>query len=84
MSKPFKQLIRNVQGSTALVESKKGNIYPVVISDYVRIKKEIHVNDYGLIRRINGRYYMVDVEKREPVEQDDFNIEDWWEEWENV
>ena len=64
MSKPFKQIIRNVQGSTALVESKKGNIYPVVISDFVRMKKQIKVGDWGIIRRTNGKFYMVDVEKR--------------------
>ena len=84
MNKPFKQIIKNVQGSTALVQSKKGNIYPVIVSDYVRIKKEIHVNDFALVRRINGKYYMVDVEKREPIQQDDFDIEDWWRKMEDA
>ena len=62
MSKPFKQLIRNVQNSTALVQSKKGNVYPVVISDYVRIKKEINVGDTAIVNRVNGTYYLIDVE----------------------
>lgn len=65
MNKPFKQLIRNVQGSTALVESKKGNVYPVVISDYVRLKKTINVGDIGIVRRTNGKYYLIDVEQKE-------------------
>ena len=64
MSKAFRQIVKNVQGSTALVESKKGNIYPVIISDYVRIKKSLKVGDTALVRRINGRYYLVDVEEK--------------------
>lgn len=65
MNKPFRQLIKNVQGSTALVESKKGNIYPVIISDYVRLKKAINVGDTAIVRRTNGKYYMIDVEPKE-------------------
>lgn len=64
MSKPFKQLVRNVQGSTALVESKKGNVYPVIISDYVRLKKEIAVGDTAIVNRLNGTYYLIDVEPK--------------------
>ena len=64
MTKPFKQIIRNVQGSTALVESKKGNTYPVIVSDYVRMKKQIKVGDWGIIRRTNGKFYMIDVAPR--------------------
>ena len=33
----FKQVIVNVQQSTALVESAKGNIYPVTIADRIRL-----------------------------------------------
>lgn len=64
MNKPFQQIVRNVQGSTALVESKKGNIYPVIVSDYVRIKKSLKVGDIALVRRINGKYYLVNVVER--------------------
>jgi bisphosphoglycerate-independent phosphoglycerate mutase (AlkP superfamily) len=65
MSKPFKQIIRNIQGSTALVESAKGNIYPVVISDKVRLQKSfLKVGDIGIINRVNGKYYLIDVEPR--------------------
>lgn len=82
MTRKFRQLVRNVQGSTALVESKKGNVYPVIVSDYVRLKKEVHVGDTAWVRRINGKYYMVDVEKKVPVEdrvpQDDFDMADNW------
>ena len=65
MNKPFKQIIRNVQASTALVESRKGNVYPVIISDYVRLKKSVNVGDTGIVRRINGKYYLIDVEPKE-------------------
>ena len=70
MNKPFKQIIRNVQGSSALVESRKGNIYPVVVSDYVRIHKSkyLKVGVTGLVKRINGRYYLIDVET--PIDED--------------
>ena len=64
MNKPFKQIVRNVQNSTALVESKKGNVYPVVISDYVRMKKEINVGDTAIVNRVNGTYYLIDVEPK--------------------
>jgi len=64
MSKPFKQIVKNVQGSVALVESAKGNIYPVVISDYVRLKKTVKVGDTGIVRRTNGKYYLIDVEPK--------------------
>ena len=61
----FKQIIRNVQGSTALVESAKGNVYPVVIADKVRLSgKKINVGDIGIIHRVNGRYYLYDVEPK--------------------
>ena len=66
-NKPFKQTIKNVQGSTALVESKKGNIYPVIISDYARIHKAkyLKVGSIALVRRINGKYYLIDAEFKE-------------------
>lgn len=60
----FKQLVVNVQGSTALVKSKKGNIYPVIISDYVRLQKSLNVGDTAIVRRINGKYYLIDVQKK--------------------
>ena len=84
MNKPFRQTVKNVQGSTALVESRKGNIYPVVISDYVRIKKTINVGDIALVRNINGRYYLVDVEqKKEDTTSytDEIPIEEMGYEW---
>ena len=65
MNKPFQQLVRNVQGSTALVESKKGNVYPVIISDYVRLKKDLKVGDIALVRRTNGKYYLIDIVERD-------------------
>lgn len=64
MLKPFNQLIKNVQGDTALVESKSGNIYPVMISDYVKMKKTINVGDIAKVIKTNGRYIMVDVEHK--------------------
>lgn len=58
----FKQVIVNVQGSTALVKSTKGNIYPVVVSDQVRLgNKSPKKGDTGVIHRVNGRYYLFDV-----------------------
>lgn len=57
----FKQVIRNVQDPTALVESAKGNVYPVTIADKVRYSGEMpEVNDIGIIHRVNGKYYLVD------------------------
>ena len=61
----FKQVIKNVQYDTALVESRKGNIYPVTIADRVRYGEEMpRVNDIGIIHRVNGKYYLYDFEKR--------------------
>ena len=58
----FKQVIVNVQSSTVQVKSNRGNIYPVVISDQVRLSgKPIKKNDIGIIHRVNGRYYLYDV-----------------------
>lgn len=57
----FKQIIRNVQGSTALVESSKGNVYPVTIADRIRLSGRMpKVNDTGIIHRVNGKYYLYD------------------------
>ena len=52
-----------MQGSTALVQSRKGNIYPVIVSDFVRIKKfrQLKVGAIGIVTRVNGRYYLTDV-----------------------
>ena len=65
MNKPFPQIIKNFQGSTALVESKKGNIYPVIVSDRVRQTKgtEIEVGDIAMVRKWANKYFMVDVKK---------------------
>jgi hypothetical protein len=61
----FKQVIKNVQQSTALVESSKGNIYPVVIADRIRLSdRKPEVGDIAIIHRVNGRYYLYDFEKR--------------------
>ena len=61
----FKQKIRNVQGSLALVESRKGNVYPVVIADRVRLSGRVpKVNDTAIIHRVSGRYYLYDFEPK--------------------
>ena len=58
----FHQEIVNVQQSTAQVKSAKGNIYPVVIADRLRLsRKPINIGDTGVIHRVNGRYYLYDV-----------------------
>ena len=69
MKKAFEQTIKHVQGSSALVESRKGNIYPVIVSDFVRIKKfrELQVGAIGLVKRVNGKFYLVDVKPKEPT-----------------
>ena len=57
----FKQIIRNVQGSTALVESAKGTVYPVTIADRIRLSKRTpDVGDTGIVHRVNGKYYLYD------------------------
>lgn len=62
----FKQIIKNVQASTCLVESKKGNIYPAVIADRVRLSGRIpKEGDIGIIHRVNGKYYLYDFEPRQ-------------------
>jgi len=62
----FKQVIVNVQQSTVLVKSAQGNIYPVVISDRVRLSEnKPKKGDIGIVHRINGRYYLYDVEKKQ-------------------
>ena len=63
----FKQVIVNVQQSTAQVKSAKGNIYPVIIADRIRLNKNItlEVGDIAIIHRVNGKYYLYDVEKRQ-------------------
>ena len=61
----FKQVIKNVQQSTALVESGKGNIYPVVIADRIRLSDRTpEVGDIGIVHRVNGKYYLYDFESR--------------------
>ena len=58
----FKQVIVNVQQSTAMVKSTSGNVYPVVISDRLRLSgKKINEGDTGVVHRVNGRYYLYDV-----------------------
>lgn len=58
----FRQVIVNVQDSTAMVESSKGNRYPVIISDKLRLSdKSINVGDTGIVHRVNGKYYLYDV-----------------------
>ena len=58
----FKQVIVNVQASTVLVKSAKGNIYPVIVSDKVRLSgKTIKKGDTGVVHRTNGKYYLYDV-----------------------
>lgn len=67
----FKQLIRNVQSSTCLVESKKGNVYPVVIADRVRLSGKLpKVGDIGIVHRVNGKYYLYDFEPKKSEEKD--------------
>ena len=62
----FKQVIKNVQQSTALVESRSGNIYPVVIADRVRLSdRKPQVGDTAIIHRVNGKYYLYDFEPRQ-------------------
>ena len=71
----FKQVIKNVQQSTALVESSKGNIYPVVIADRIRLSNRTpEVGDIGIVHRVNGKYYLYDFEKR-PDETDSYLAE---------
>ena len=78
MKKPFQQIIKNVQGSTALVQSRKGNIYPVIISDFVRIKKSqfLKVGAIGIVKRINGKYYLIDVKSSNYEENTHIPTED--------
>lgn len=63
----FKQVIVNVQQSSVQVKSAKGNIYPIVIADRVRLNKNItpEIGDIAIVHRVNGRYYLYDVEKRQ-------------------
>ena len=65
MKKSFQQIIKDVYGSTALVQSRKGNIYPVIVSDYVRLKKThlLKVGAIGIVTRLNGRYYLTDIKE---------------------
>ena len=60
----FKQEIVNVQSSIVLVKSRKGNIYPTIVSDQVRLSskgKNMKVGDTGVVHRVNGKYYLYDV-----------------------
>lgn len=62
----FTQVIKNVQQSTALVESSKGNIYPVVIADRIRLSdKQPKVGDIAIIHRVNGKYYLYDFKPKQ-------------------
>ena len=65
--KPIRQEIVNVNGSTVQVKSSKGNIYPIVISDFVRIKKPalVKAGNIGIVNKTpNGNWYLIDVEKK--------------------
>lgn len=58
----FKQVIVNVQQSSVQVQSRTGNIYPIVIADRVRLSgKPINIGDTAVVHRVNGRYYLYDV-----------------------
>ena len=62
----FKQVIKNVQQSTALVESSKGNIYPVVIADRIRLSNRTpKVGDIAIIHRVNAKYYLYDFKPKQ-------------------
>ena len=70
MSETIKQIIKNVdmKNGTAWVTSKAGKTYPVEISDKVRMTMNPTKDDFAIIRIINGRWIMVDVQKKLPVE----------------
>jgi hypothetical protein len=63
-NKPVKQSIRNVdyKRKTALVESSKGKVYPVTLSDQA-LAKNVTETDTAIVRKVNGYWIMIDVEK---------------------
>ena len=61
MVNEFKQEIVNVQESSALVKSAKGNIYPVEIADRIRLSDRTpKIGDMAIVHRVNGKYYLYD------------------------
>lgn len=65
----FKQEIVNVQASSVLVKSTKGNIYPVIVSDQVRLSgRTPKIGDTGVIHRVNGKYYLFEVIPKNKLE----------------
>lgn len=63
-NKPVKQTIKNIdyKNKTALVQSKKGKIYPVILSDRT-LAKNVTETDIAIVKKINGHWIMIDVEK---------------------
>lgn len=64
-NKAVKQKIRNIdyKRKTALVESSKGKVYPVILSDQA-LAKDVTETDIAIVRKTNGNWIMIDVEKK--------------------
>lgn len=80
-AKAVKQLIRNIdyKRKTALVESKAGKVYPVILSDQA-LAKNVTETDLAIVKKVNGYWIMIDVEK--PMKMDSSTVELFDEEFE--
>lgn len=79
--KQVKQKIRNVdyKRKTALVESRAGKTYPVILSNQA-LAKNVTETDIAIVRKVNGYWIMIDVEK--PMKMDSSTAELFDEEFE--
>ena len=80
-AKAVKQLIRNIdyKRKTALVESRAGKVYPVILSDQA-LAKNVTETDLAIVKKVNGYWIMIDVEK--PMKMDSstaelFKLSNW-------
>lgn len=80
-AKAVKQLIRNIdyKRKTALVESRAGKVYPVILSDQA-LAKNVTETDLAIVKKVNGYWIMIDVEK--PMKMDSSTAELFDEEFE--
>lgn len=61
----FEQKITGVQKDKVWVVSSKGNEYPVMLSDRVRMTMSVEVDDVAVIKRFKNGWLVFDVIKKE-------------------
>lgn len=79
MKREFKQDIISVNDTHVIVESPRGNRYPVIISDHARANPLFETVEYGdkaIVHRVHGEYYLYDIQKN-ILRKDDIQLDEY-------